>query len=86
MNEVKVAKFDPLQNQTAEDTVISIAEDYPISLNNDRTTEELVAYYENQAELIADALFNSLPQGTCDRLLIKLMQHKTSLYRGKTES
>ncbi len=84
MTTIKVAKFDPLHNKVAEDTVISITESLPEYRKG--TIQDTLAYYENQADMIADALFNSLPQGTFDRLLIKLMQRKTSLYRGKTES
>jgi hypothetical protein len=87
MKTIKIAKFDPLHQETAEDTVISITEDNPGLSNNDhRSMKDMAVYYEDQADLIADALYNSLPQGTFDRLVIKLLQHKTSLYRGKTES
>lgn len=40
--------------------------------------------YEAEAQKIADALFNSLPQGTMDRLITELMGRKAaeSGYRG----
>lgn len=87
MKTVKIAKFDPFHHEMAEDTVISITEDNPDLHDIDyKTLEDVAAYFENQATMLSDALYNSLPQGTFDRLLIKLMQHKTSLYRGKTGS
>ncbi len=87
MTTIKVAKFDPLHNKVAEDTIISITEALPAIISKCiMPIEEVEEYFEAQADQIADALFNSLPQGTLDRLHIKLMQHKTSLYQGKTES
>ena len=43
-------------------------------------------FFDSEAKCLADALFQSLPQGTFDRLIIKLIQKKTSLYRGVTDS
>lgn len=42
------------------------------------TLEDAESQYQSDAKV--------LPQGTCDRLLIALMQHKVSLYRGTTNS
>ena len=43
------------------------------------------AWYEQQAGLLTEALFNALPQGTLDRLHLHLMARKLSLYKGVTE-
>lgn len=50
------------------------------------TLEDAESQYQSDASLLAETLFKVLPQGTCDRLLIALMQHKVSLYRGTTNS
>lgn len=44
------------------------------------------AYYDTEAKMIADGLFDALPQGTLDRILIHFMQRKLSLYRGLTNT
>jgi hypothetical protein len=43
-------------------------------------------FHEKQAQAINKALLESLPQGTYDLLGIMFMQHKTSLYQGRTET
>lgn len=49
------------------------------------TLNEYGAFHERQALMINKALWKSLPQGTYDRLGIMFMQHKVSLYQGRTE-
>lgn len=46
------------------------------------TLDDIADYYRRQASALAEALVNSLPQGTCDRLIIELMARKVSLYMG----
>lgn len=55
-----------------------------IEINNtiypdELTLDELDELFENQAKLLFDALIESLPIGTTDRLLIKLLERKKSL-------
>lgn len=85
MKEIVVAKFEPLHEHVAEDTIIKVTgkvPDFPI----DSFFENGRKFYDDQAEAIADALYNSLPQGTFDRLWVAIMRKKMSLYVGKTES
>lgn len=42
--------------------------------------DELAKIYEEQGTAVADALFESLPGGTLDRLLAKLMERRASLF------
>ncbi len=89
MKEITVAKFEPLRGQVAEDTVIRITGKVPDTKeygDGKEWFENVNKWYEGQAEAIADALFNSLPQGTFDRLWVAIMKRKMSLYCGKTES
>ena len=78
---IKLAKFSPLRNHEAPDTMVHIYQEVP----SFKDMEEVEAFYTNEADRLADALFESLPQGTLDRLLISLMSRKVSVYKGKTE-
>ena len=75
--------FDPLFEQQPKKVVISITEDLPESRLL-KCLDDAHSFHEHQASVLADALFHSLPQGTLDRLLMKLMAHKVSVYRGMT--
>jgi hypothetical protein len=84
--EVTVCKADKLLDREeipeVEGAVIHITEKMPEHTN----LEDAEWFHDKQAHQIADALFKSLPQGTCDRILIHLMERKLSLYRGVTIS
>ena len=83
LKEIRICKADPISPSLQEEI-----SNYSIIINDVLPTNmELVEaekFYEFQATMIEDALFNSLPQGTYDRLGIKFMQRKVSLYRGRT--
>lgn len=83
MKEVKLYKFSPLRGQVAEDTVIRIDQVLPDS--HDETLKDTERFYQNQAKILADALFNSLPQGIMEPLTIEFLKRRVSLYRGKME-
>jgi len=85
MKKIFLAKADPLGEQKIEDTVINITREIS-DFTHLRELEVFRNFYNDQANGLADALFDSLPQGTFDRLLIALMKRKTSLYMGKTVS
>ena len=38
---------------------------------------ELAAKFENDAEILADFIINTIPGGTLDRFIVKLLKHKT---------
>ena len=84
---IVLCKYNPFRDGVQNNgVIIEITEPVEKHTAPLSTLEEVKKFYENQSSVLADALFNHLPQGTCDRLLIKLMQKKTSLYVGKTES
>jgi len=76
-----IDKADPLTSEgETPNTTIEIVKE----LERCKTLKDAEIHYEQQAELIENALFGSLPQGVYDRLIVKLMKRKTSLYRGIT--
>jgi hypothetical protein len=78
---ITLSKADSLlSNIKVPDIFIDISSDLPAC----KTLEDSEKYYEAQAIKLEDALYNVLPQGVLDRLIIKLMERKTSLYRGIT--
>ncbi len=82
----QICKFDPtLKNESSDGAVIEIVNKLPEYMEFG-SIERSKEFYENQAANVAYALFSSLPQGILDRVVIKLMEHKISCYRGKTES
>jgi len=76
---IELSKASPLGKTEVEGRTIII----------DRPTPEFPSLevarisYETQAAILAQALTDSLPQGTLDRLLIALMERCASLYRGR---
>ncbi len=82
MKVISLSKAKPIGNRHHEAVQIFIQNDTP----DFKDLKQGEAYYEEQAATLADGLFDSLPQGTYDRLVIKLMTKKTSLYAGRTAS
>ncbi len=79
---IVIDKADPmLIDQKVPNILIEIVGELP----DQKTIQDCENHHESQATLIESALFNSLPQGTYDRLGMKFMQRKVSLYRGITE-
>lgn len=77
-----VCKARPLGNsQPIEDQCILIGGTLPSIM----TLKESEKLYDKHARRIDDALADSLPQGTHDRLGILFMQRKASLYQGRTK-
>lgn len=83
MKEIRLYKFSPLRGQIAEDTVIHIDQDIPEY--HDQILKEIEKFYQEQAKILADALFNSLPQGVIEPLTIEFLKRRVSLYMGKME-
>lgn len=84
MSLITVCKANPLGNyefQDIKDQVIAISGKIPRHMS----LPECEKFHERQATMISDALFESLPQGTLDRLGIMFMQKKVSLYQGRIE-
>lgn len=88
MKDIIVCKADGIGENTIEDMVIYI--NRPLPLFPAKPGEPLQAwmgeirsFYESQAGEIADALINSLPQGTRHQLLIELLKREPNLQRGR---
>jgi len=81
MKEVKICKAGSIGDAPVEPVIITVNEDLP-----DPTSGDVELAYDLDAGSLAQALFYSLPQGTFDRLIIKLMKRKISSYRGLTIS
>ncbi len=81
MKELKVCKADPIGETEVQPVTIVINGTLP-----EIQLDEVELAYNLDAQALANALFYSLPQGTFDRLIIKLMKRKTSIYRGITKS
>ena len=82
---IHVSAYNPFPHQgVPPDTTIIIKGDPP-EFHGPDALEQHQKFYEQQAADLLDALYNSLPQGTFDRLGMAFMQKKVSLYRGRTE-
>ena len=81
---VEVCKAEPVgSTKKVEDILIHIGLKLP-GLHMD--LKEIMKFYDEEAQKIADALFDHLPQGTMDRVLYKIMERKVkdSGYMGLT--
>ena len=52
-------------------------------VENTPSLESAMAIYTEQAEKIVSALYTSLPGGTMDQILIKLLEKKASFFKVK---
>ncbi len=77
----KITKASDSKEEPIEDILISISGDSSI-LKELASLDDLKLFYENQATMIADALFKSLPQGTLDRLHAAIILRMASNYSG----
>ena len=73
----KAQKSTGSGNEHVESMIISINKEQPI-FDMNRTIAEVNERFDHDAELIVNALINSLPQGTTDRVLAKLMMKKAT--------
>ena len=81
---VEVCKAEPIgSTEKVDNVLIYIGHRLP-GLHMD--LKEIMAFYDDEAQKIADALFDHLPQGTMDRVLYKIMERKVkeSGYMGLT--
>ncbi|HUU41425.1 MAG TPA: hypothetical protein VMW42_10835 [Desulfatiglandales bacterium] len=84
MKEISLYKFSPLADQVAEDTIIRIDQDLP-AFPHHMDSEDTTWFYQNQAEILANALLDVLPQGIIEPLIIEFLKRRISLYRGKMQ-
>ena len=82
MKRIVVYKADAITDRLpeVEDCVIEISEKLPEFTA--LTLAEIQNRYANEAMLIADALFDHLPQGIFEPLLVEMMRRRISIYRG----
>jgi hypothetical protein len=76
---VYICKADPItRNEPVPDMILNITNPIP----DHKGFEECKKFHQEEAERLAQALFESLPQGTRHELIISLMQREVNLYRG----
>ena len=79
MKTYTIAKATPIGKESSVvNTTIQITDNLPDYVSLEQSTE----FFTLQAMQLSEALFNSLPQGTMDRLLAEMMKRKSSLYIG----
>jgi hypothetical protein len=84
MKTIRICKAKIIENDYPEPVTVIIDGELPdISNLKQYRLQSLEQFYQDEAELLVDALWNSLPQGTFDRLGIEFMEKKISLYRGR---
>jgi hypothetical protein len=85
MIEVTVCKADPIGTDAAPDTHIHITGKLPESKGPIESLPEFLAasakVFDSQAEAIEVALHDSLPGGTYDRLLGRMLARKATHFR-----
>jgi hypothetical protein len=85
MTEVTVCKADPIGDQVIEDARIHITGKLPESKGPIESLPEFLAalakVFDSQAEAIETALHDSLPGGTYDRLLGRMLERKATHFR-----
>lgn len=81
---MKIYIASPIRNQEVPALKLEATEPVPSMLPNLESatwTDAFRTFYAEQAKVIADALFASLPGGTVDALLVEFLDRKRSLLR-----
>ncbi len=88
MKTVKLFLADPTVQDPEEAPIpVTIVIDEPIPESDYREGLEVWRkFYDEQADALVEALYHALPQGTLDRVALKMFEKKLSLYRGVTNS
>ena len=84
----KVFKASPIvSEEPVEDMTIEIHQSIDLSLDDSTTLEKAFSVYETDAGNLAEALLDSLPQGTMDRLITQLMGNRAAQmgYKGRSQ-
>jgi hypothetical protein len=76
---ITVFKAQQTTEETIPDMTITATEELP---QHTGLAAPTIRFYE-QARLIADALYDSLPGGTLDALLVEMLDRKRTLLRVK---
>jgi hypothetical protein len=78
---IEIGKAIPIGTQEISDVKIKITPNALIQNEGNVSVAEYNTFYELQAETLYQALRNSLPGGTLDRLMCKLMQNKCTSFK-----
>ncbi len=82
MPKIEIHHNQPFFNQTTEPLVIEIAEEVPaLKASENGYLDEYRIFYRMEGRALADALWQHLPGGTLDQLLIALLEKRASLMR-----
>jgi hypothetical protein len=73
-----VKKAQPTGDQSIPDVVISVTQTLPQSAKDAMSLEQFGQLFDDQAKGIEGALYESLPGGTYDRLLGRMLLRKAS--------
>ena len=80
MKTINIHKYSSIAEVEAESVTIVIDTAVPDLLSGDDWEQHARTYFEEQAATLADALFETLPGGTLDRLLAEFLRRKASLF------
>ena len=81
---VSLFKADPtVSGEDIAEVEIRITESCSV-ISNKLTHADVCRIFDLEAEKLAKVLFNSLPQGVFDRVIVELMKKKSDIYFGKT--
>jgi hypothetical protein len=89
MKTLKLFRAQPIGIAVEENPVsvtIVIDEEITEEHYQGASLEECRKIFDTQADALVDALYHSLPQGTFDRVALKMFEKKLSLYVGVTNS
>ena len=77
MKQINITKAEPIiKDELIEDIQITISGSPPDHMS----LEDARQWFNTQADLIVDAMFNSLPQGTTDRIYARMTAKKAALF------
>lgn len=80
MRTIRINKYSPIADAGAESVTIVIDTAVPDLLIGGDWEQHARTYFEEQAATLADALFETLPGGTLDRLLAEFLRRKASMF------
>lgn len=80
MKTINIHKYSPIADAEAESVTIVIDTAVPDLPAGGDWEQHARTYFEEQAATLADALFETLPGGTLDRLLAEFLRRKAALF------
>lgn len=82
MKTVTIKAADPLGGKKPEHVIIEISGMVSDDTKPIKSLDDVKKYFDADATKLFYALVDSLPQGVIEPLVIKLLQHRVSLYHG----